>query len=270
MNLKVFAVLATLFLLFPGQATAQGPYPGEIMFFAGSTPPQGWHECDGSIWHPGYYPELCTQIGTLYGAGANGYCQIPDARGKVLVGWDDYGDIDFANLGNTGGAKTHTLTKAEMPNHNHTVYGILNAGGGSTRRQLASGIGGGEDQLTSNEGNNEPHNNMPPYLTVHCLVYLGGASAPTPTPSPTPTATNTPTPTPTLTATPVITNTPVATGTAVFLPQMYGGSTYTHTLQSGNVAAVPLEISAGQLIIITSVLSVCGVVALQLVHKVAS
>jgi microcystin-dependent protein len=39
--------------------------------------------------------------------------------GRVPVGLDS-GQTEFDALGETGGAKTHTLTTAEMPSHNHT------------------------------------------------------------------------------------------------------------------------------------------------------
>jgi len=41
------------------------------------------------------------------------------AAGRVLVGLDA-AQTEFNALGKTGGAKTHTLTTAEMPSHNHT------------------------------------------------------------------------------------------------------------------------------------------------------
>lgn len=39
--------------------------------------------------------------------------------GRVMVGVDT-GQTEFDTLGETGGAKTHTLSTGEMPSHNHT------------------------------------------------------------------------------------------------------------------------------------------------------
>ena len=42
------------------------------------------------------------------------------AAGKMLIGLDS-GDTDFDTVEQTGGAKTHTLTEAEIPAHGHPV-----------------------------------------------------------------------------------------------------------------------------------------------------
>jgi len=57
-------------------------------------------------------------------------------QGRVLVGRDT-GDVDFANVGNTGGFKTHSLTQAEMPRHTH----IQNAHSHQVREPNQSGGG---------------------------------------------------------------------------------------------------------------------------------
>ena len=92
-------------------------------------------------------------------------------KGKVCLGLDE-DDADFNTIGKTGGEKTHTLTKNEMPNHNHniitwnnynsgTMTGVKvaktidNADGSSSSSQPISGAGGGE-----------AHNNLQPYTVV--------------------------------------------------------------------------------------------------------
>ena len=50
--------------------------------------------------------------------------------GKVLVGVDS-SDADFDTIEETGGTKTHTLTAAQLPDHNHTYAKLTGQGSGS-------------------------------------------------------------------------------------------------------------------------------------------
>ena len=50
--------------------------------------------------------------------------------GKVLVGVDS-SDADFDTIEETGGTKTHTLTAAQLPDHNHTYAKLIGQGSGS-------------------------------------------------------------------------------------------------------------------------------------------
>lgn len=122
-------------------------------------PPTGWAICDGT----------------------NG---TPDLRGRVPVGLKST-DADFDTLGETGGAKTHQLTTAEMPTHNHNVsvtnsfINAYNGSPGSTWRiyasqQDSSRVAHGHTATVSesNRGSGDAHNNLPPYLVLTFIMKL--------------------------------------------------------------------------------------------------
>jgi hypothetical protein len=97
----------------------------------------------------------------------------PYAKGKVIVGVDTSdvsGDVyKFDELGSTGGEKTHTLTIAEMPAHNH-AYTVWPARNNCDNQDDATGTGSATTNTTSNAGGGQPHNNMPPYITCHIWI----------------------------------------------------------------------------------------------------
>lgn len=93
---------------------------GSIAMFAGASAPAGHLLCDGSLVSRSAYSTLFGVIGTAYGVGdGTTTFALPNLKGKVPVGRDS-ADTQFDVLGETGGAKTHTLTAAEMPVHTHT------------------------------------------------------------------------------------------------------------------------------------------------------
>lgn len=94
-----------------------------------------------------------TNPGTLFGGT---WTRITNA---FLWAIDENGGI-----GVTGGAKTVTLTEAQMPKHNHGGT-YTNAGTARTHAWLASG-GSAMGYDTVEAGGGEAHNNMPPYIQV--------------------------------------------------------------------------------------------------------
>lgn len=95
---------------------------GVIVPFAGASTsvPSGWLLCDGSTVSQSTYSDLYALVTTLYNTGgeAAGFFRLPNLKGRVPVGRDS-GDTSFDTMGETGGAKTHTLTTSEMPAHTH-------------------------------------------------------------------------------------------------------------------------------------------------------
>jgi hypothetical protein len=98
-------------------------------------------------------------------------------EGDVLVGYKS-GDSDFGTAEGTGGAKTHTLTEAEMPEHKHlspnkdcqSYGGVYGTGTGTvntwcdTNGISTNNTGAPYGQPVGGDG---AHNNLQPYITVY-------------------------------------------------------------------------------------------------------
>ncbi|WP_449280435.1 Gp37-like protein [Leucobacter sp.] len=102
---------------------------GTIALFYGAVAPAGWLFCRGATVSADLYPSLVQVLGEAFGV-----VTLPDFRGRVPVGLSSV-DAEFNAIGKTFGTKTHTLTIAESPSHNHG--GSTGSNGGHSH-----GVGG--------------------------------------------------------------------------------------------------------------------------------
>lgn len=145
--------------------------PGVIKMFAGSSAPAGWLICDGSAISRSSYGRLYKVIGDRYGVSDDvDNFNLPNLQGRVPVGYDS-SQTEFNELGETGGAKAHTLVTSEIPSHNHSVPVTLfgTDGIGSTYGTGAFTMGTAV-RNTGNAGGGGAHNNLQPYLTVNFII----------------------------------------------------------------------------------------------------
>lgn len=91
---------------------------GAVLPYAGATAPSGYLLCDGSTFNGDQYPELRDCLGDTYGVHSGTSYYLPNLKGRVPVG-KDASQTEFDAMGETGGAKTHTLAQTEMPVHTH-------------------------------------------------------------------------------------------------------------------------------------------------------
>jgi hypothetical protein len=109
--------------------------------------PTGWAICDGT----------------------NG---TPNLKGRFIFG----GDPTVPNLGQTGGETTHTLTINEMPVHHHNITTGTGEGctpgGRVTQWAQCQGPYIKDDGIIKDNGGNQPHNNMPPYMVLYYIMKL--------------------------------------------------------------------------------------------------
>ena len=76
---------------------------GAILAYSGASAPSGWVLCDGAAISRTTYATLFANIGTNFGAGDGSTTfNVPDLRGRVIVGKDDMGGAAAARV-TTGG-----------------------------------------------------------------------------------------------------------------------------------------------------------------------
>lgn len=110
-----------------------------------------------------YMSVVSTNPATLFGFGT----WVAFGAGRCLVGLDA-GQPEFDTVEETGGAKTHTLTAAEMPSHNHRVGRGDRSGVPDMRGAGSNNVYGFDNAMvTESTGGGAAHNNLQPYIVVY-------------------------------------------------------------------------------------------------------
>jgi len=163
---------------------------GSIMPWAAaaSSPlPNGWRFCNGDSLDTTDFAELFAVIAYDYGGAASNF-NVPDLQGRFPIGQDVGGDVDFDQVGETGGEKEHILSADELPSHTHEVdpgqTDFVTRQQGTPGQTLDTTAGADETDFPTNTGDvdfpgsgNLPHNNMPPFLTINFIIRTTAQSS---------------------------------------------------------------------------------------------
>ncbi len=162
------------------------PFLAEIRMVGFNFAPRGWAFCDGQILPIMQNQSLYSLLGTTYGGDGRTSFALPDLRGRVPIHTGGSNGFDHRE-GQKGGEETHTLSAAEMPQHNHALRasstdgnssnvgnGLLAREGGGIYRadvnnpvQLKAGV-------VTNVGGGQAHENMQPYIAINFCIALQG------------------------------------------------------------------------------------------------
>lgn len=108
---------------------------------------------------------VATNPATLLGYGT----WVSFAAGRALVGLDA-GQTEFDAVEETGGAKTHTLTTAELAAHTHQFSTYFYGTGNGNKISAAQGTivtAAGSNDSSASTGSGAAHNNLQPYIVVY-------------------------------------------------------------------------------------------------------
>lgn len=103
---------------------------------------------------------------------ANGLNGTDNILGRMIVGQDSTQD-EFDIVGKTGGEKNVTLTNAQIPAHAHEFTADKDFGGTQTTVGLGGGSSTDKQITTSQTGGGEAHNNLPPYIVMIPIQFIG-------------------------------------------------------------------------------------------------
>lgn len=160
------------------------PYVGEIRMFGGNFAPVGWAFCNGQVLPISENDVLFNLIGTTYGGDGVNTFALPNLQGRLPVH-----QAGGFTMGQAGGAETVTLTTGQIPSHPHTFMASPNPGAQTTPsgNLVAKIVGGSASAYTQDtpstplapqsiqpSGNNQPHDNMQPYLCISFIISLFG------------------------------------------------------------------------------------------------
>ena len=167
------------------------PYLGEIRLFPYPRgAPRDWHLCDGTLLSIAQYDALYTLLGTTYGGDGQSTFGLPDLRGRIPIHQGTGPGLSTYALGQMAGTETVTLTKNQMPAHNHFLLASIAAGNSSSPTGNVTATVPGEPLYVDMAdggtayalppttlgmaGNNLPHENCAPTLTMnYCMALYG-------------------------------------------------------------------------------------------------
>ena len=160
------------------------PFLGQININAFGFAPKGWALCNGQLLPINQNQALFSLLGTQFGGDGRTTFALPDFRGRAAV-------HRGAGLeqGQTAGAESVTLTRAQMPSHSHALmasadFAISNVPGNALpaarpRGGLALYATGGPPGsmapgAVTSVGAGQQHPNMQPFNTLNFVIAMTG------------------------------------------------------------------------------------------------
>src|SRR5271170_2324746 len=168
---------------------------GEIRVVGFNFAPVGWALCNGQILPISQNTALFSLLGTSFGGNGTSNFALPNLQGCAPMHFGNGAGLSPRDVGETAGETTVTLLASQIPSHTHAAQNAAASTAGTPGPTVVFGGGGrGKEpayapastantvkmsvRAVGTAGNNQPHNNMPPYLTVNFIIALQGVFPP--------------------------------------------------------------------------------------------
>jgi microcystin-dependent protein len=172
------------------------PFVAEIRIFPFNFAPKGWAFCDGQILSISQNTALFSLLGTTYGGDGRVTFALPNLQGSAPVNSGQGPGLTQRDLGEIAGETDVTVLVSQMPQHSHHVNCATSAANNPNpvgNIWATAGTRGAAVNLYSATpgsspvmnpvasglfGSGQPHNNLPPYLTLNFCIALQGVFPP--------------------------------------------------------------------------------------------
>jgi microcystin-dependent protein len=160
-------------------------FVAEVRIFGFNFPPNGWAFCQGQLVPISQNTALFSLLGTTYGGNGQTNFALPNLQATFPMHPGNGPGLSPRTLGESGGASAVTLGTNEIPAHDH-AYAVGNSApaqqpagnlvGASPARGFHPGPPDGTAHFSALQvsGGSQPHNNMPPFLTLNFCIALQG------------------------------------------------------------------------------------------------
>lgn len=164
------------------------PFIGEIRMVGFNYAPKGWAKCEGQLLPINQNQALFALLGTQFGGNGTTTFALPDLRGRVAMCEGTAAGLTPRNIGETGGTETNVLSVDQMPSHSHSVSAVSTEGNQNSPsgnlpadtkildKEYSNGNGDVvmKNTMIGKTGNNQPVNNVQPFLSVNFIIALQG------------------------------------------------------------------------------------------------
>jgi len=170
-------------------------YVGEIRMVAFNFAPIGWALCNGQVLPISQNTALFSLLGTQFGGDGKSNFQLPNLQGMAPMHAGQGPGLSQRVIGETAGETSVTLLLNQMAAHSHPPKTATVSNSGTPGPTVTFGEGGRgkppayapylnsaavtmANNAVGLAGGSQPHNNLPPYLTINFIIALNGIFPP--------------------------------------------------------------------------------------------